>query len=89
VAAFVGQALNLYVGGALGRVRQPILLTWGREAKEVPLSELDEYRAIRPDAAVRTFERCGSLPHDEKAEEWCRAVVEFLGVGVPVAAGGA
>ena len=50
-AAFLGQAMNLYVGGALGRVRQPILLTWGREAKEVPLEELDEYRAIRPDAA--------------------------------------
>ncbi|GJG85875.1 alpha/beta hydrolase [Gemmatimonadetes bacterium T265] len=76
-AAFIGQALNLYVGGALARVRQPILLTWGREAKEVPLTELDAYRAIRPDAAVRTFEACGSLPHDEKTEAWCAAVLEF------------
>lgn len=81
VAAFVGQALNLYVGGALGRVRQPILLTWGREAKEVPLTELDAYRELRPDAAVRTFEQCGALPHDEKAEEWCAAVLEFVGAG--------
>jgi len=77
VAAFVGMALNLYVGGALGRVRQPILLTWGREAREVPLEELDEYRAIRPDAVVRTFDACGALPHDERADEWCAAVLEF------------
>lgn len=86
VAAFIGQALNLYVGGALGRVRQPVLLTWGREAKEVPLEELDDYRAIRPDAAVRTFEQCGALPHDERAVEWCRAVLEFVGAGAGVRA---
>lgn len=76
-AAFLGMALNLYVGGALGRVRQPILLTWGREALEVKLSELDAYRAIRPDAVVRTFEQCGALPHDEMPEAWCEAVLEF------------
>ena len=76
-AAFLGMRLNLYVGGALGRVRQPILLTWGREAKEVPLAELDNYRAIRPDAQVRTWEGCGALPHDERAAEWNAAVVEF------------
>ena len=76
-AAFIGMGLNLYVGGALGRVRQPILLTWGREAKEVPLSELDNYRAIRPDATVRTFEACAALPHDERAAEWNATVLEF------------
>ena len=76
-AAFLGMRLNLYVGGALGRVRQPMLLTWGREAKEVPLAELDNYRAIRPDAQVRTFEGCGALPHDERAAEWNAAVLEF------------
>ncbi len=76
-AAFLGMRLNLYVGGALARVRQPILLTWGRQSVEVPLTELDGYRAIRPDAAVRTFERCGALPHDEKAAEWCEAVLAF------------
>ncbi len=76
-AAFLGMRLNLYVGGALARVRQPILLTWGREAKEVTLAELDEYRAIRPDAHVRTFEACGALPHDERTAEWCAAVLEF------------
>ena len=78
VAAFLGQTLNLYVGGALGRVRQPLLLTWGREAREVPLEELDAYRAIRPDAAVRTFAQCGGLPHDERPAEWVPAVREFL-----------
>jgi len=83
-AAFIGQALNLYVGGALGRVRQPILLTWGREAREVPLEELDAYRAIRPDAVVRTFEACGSLPHDEKADQWTDVVLDFVGSGVRV-----
>ncbi|HEY0777694.1 MAG TPA: alpha/beta fold hydrolase [Gemmatirosa sp.] len=76
-AAFLGMRFNLYVGGALGRVRQPILLTWGREAEEVPLTELDEYRAIRPDAHVRTFESCGALPHDERTAEWCVAVLDF------------
>lgn len=76
-AAFVGRALDLNVRDALRRLEQPVLLTWGRHARDVPLAELRAYRALRPDAEVALFES-GSLPHDERADEWTAAVRTFL-----------
>lgn len=76
-AAFVGMALNLNVRDALRRLEQPVLLTWGRHAREVPAAELDAYRALLPHAEVATF-ASGGLPHDECAPEWMATVQEFL-----------
>jgi pimeloyl-ACP methyl ester carboxylesterase len=78
VAAFVGMQLNLNVRDALRRLEQPLLITWGAQAKEVPRHELDAYRELRPDAEVALFEACGSLPHDEKAAQWLAAVEGFV-----------
>ena len=77
VSAFVGMQLNLNVRDALKRLEMPLLITWGEQAKEVPLTELAAYRSIRPDAEVAMFSPCGSLPHDERAEEWCATVLDF------------
>ncbi len=76
-AAFVGMALGLNVRDALRRLEQPVLLTWGRHAREVPSAELDAYRALLPDAEVAIF-ASGSLPHDERADEWAATVRDFL-----------
>lgn len=77
VAAFVGMQLNLNVRDALRRLEQPLLITWGDRTKEVPMTELEAYRALRPEAEVRMFSPSGSLPHDERAAEWCAAVLDF------------
>ena len=77
-AAFVGMALNLNVRDALRRLEMPVLITWGDQAKEVPRTELEAYRTLRPDAEVVMFSPCGSLPHDERADEWCDAVLDFV-----------
>ena len=77
-AAFVGMALNLNVRDALRRLEQPLLITWGEQAKEVPKTELEIYRELRPDAEVAMFDPSGSLPHDERAEAWCARVNAFL-----------
>ena len=76
-AAFVGGALNLNVRDALRRLEQPVLLTWGRHAHDVPPAELDAYRALCPDAEVALFD-AGSLPHDERPDEWAAVVRDFL-----------
>jgi pimeloyl-ACP methyl ester carboxylesterase len=77
-AAFVGMRLNLNVRDALRRLEQPLLLTWGEQAREVPKSELALYRELRPDAEVAMFDPSGSLPHDERAADWCARVDAFL-----------
>ena len=78
VSAFVGFRLNLDVNASVPRLTQPLLITWGDRAKEVPKKELDAWRAARPDAEVVMFAPSGSLPHDERAPEWCAAVNDFL-----------
>jgi pimeloyl-ACP methyl ester carboxylesterase len=88
-AAFVGMQLNLNVRDALRRLEQPLLITWGEQAKEVPKSELALYRELKPDAEVTVYDPCGSLPHDERAAEWCARVDAFLAptlAGAPASA---
>ena len=77
-AAFVGMGLNLNVRDALRRLEQPLLITWGAQAREVPRAELDGWRELRPDAEVAEFDPSGSLPHDERADDWCARVLQFL-----------
>jgi pimeloyl-ACP methyl ester carboxylesterase len=77
-AACVGRALDLHVRDALRRLEQPVLLTWGEQARDLPPAEPAAWRACCPNAEVRTFSHCGSRPHDERAAAWCAAVREFL-----------
>jgi pimeloyl-ACP methyl ester carboxylesterase len=78
VAAFVGMHLNLNVGDAARRLAQPVLITWGDQAKEVPRAELEAYERHVPHARVEHFDPCGSLPHDERSAEWNAVVLDFL-----------
>ena len=77
-AAFVGFALNLNVRDAARRLEQPVLVTWGDRAKEVPRTELEAYQTEIPHAEVVRFADSASLPHDERAERWAATVLDFL-----------
>jgi pimeloyl-ACP methyl ester carboxylesterase len=71
--------LNLNVRDAVRRLRQPLLIAWGEQAKEVPRTELAAYEELAPHARVERFSPCGSLPHDERSAEWNAVVLDFLG----------
>ncbi len=86
-AAFVGMRLNLNVRDAARRLRQPLLIAWGEQAKEVPRTELDAYTELAPHARVERFAPCGSLPHDERSAEWNAVVLDFLGSALGRGAG--
>ncbi len=88
-AAFVGMHLNINVRDAARRLRQPVLITWGDRAKEVPRTELAAYEEHVPHARVEHFDPCGSLPHDERAAEWNAVVLDFLGHALGERADGA
>jgi pimeloyl-ACP methyl ester carboxylesterase len=78
-AAFVGMRLNLNVRDAARRLRQPVLIAWGEQAKEVPKTERAAYEELVPHARVERFDPCGSLPHDERSAEWNAVVLDVLG----------
>lgn len=78
-AAFLAQQLNIDIRGAMRRLRQPVLLTWGEQALELPVEDAFRFRTLKRDLELLIIDGAGSLPHDEKAREWNEAVGEFLG----------
>jgi pimeloyl-ACP methyl ester carboxylesterase len=78
--------LNLNVRDAARRLAQPVLLTWGRQSKEVPESEREAYEALIENLEVAVYDPCGSLPHDERSDDWNARVTAFLGRALGTAA---
>ena len=77
-SAFVSGHLNLDVRRALRRLLQPALLVWGEQAIETPVEDVRGFRALRPEMDVAILDPAGSLPHDERPDEFNEIVSTFL-----------
>ena len=77
-SAFLSWHLNLDVRRALRRLLQPALLVWGEQAVETPVEDVRGFRALRPEMDVAILDPAGSLPHDERPEEFNEIVSTFL-----------
>jgi pimeloyl-ACP methyl ester carboxylesterase len=66
--AFIGGRLNLDIAEDFGKLRQPILLAWGRQAKTTPLGTAPAFLERNPRAVLKVFDNAGLVPHDEQAE---------------------
>ena len=77
-SAFVSGHLNLDVRRALRRLLQPALLVWGEQAIEIPVEDIRGFRALRPEMDVAILDPAGSLPHDERPDEFNEIVSTFL-----------
>lgn len=78
VAAFVGGQLNVDIRQALRRVRQPMLLLWGEQARENPVQHAHGFRVLKPDADWALIKGAGDLPHDEQPRATNVALHRFL-----------
>jgi Predicted hydrolases or acyltransferases (alpha/beta hydrolase superfamily) len=90
VGAFVGGRLDVDVRAALRRVRQPLLLLWGDQARQNPVQNAHAFRVIVPEAQWALVSEAGDLPHDERPEPTNTALLRFLqrarsGVRIPSA----
>jgi pimeloyl-ACP methyl ester carboxylesterase len=90
VGAFVGGRLDVDVRTALRRVRQPLLLLWGDQARQNPVQNAHAFRVLMPEAQWALISEAGDLPHDERPEPTNTALLRFLerarsGVRVPQA----
>jgi 4,5:9,10-diseco-3-hydroxy-5,9,17-trioxoandrosta-1(10),2-diene-4-oate hydrolase len=62
-------------------LRSPVLLTWGRDDRMLPVEgAFFGYRQL-PDAELHVFAGCGHWAQVERKEEFERVVLEFLGRG--------
>jgi pimeloyl-ACP methyl ester carboxylesterase len=77
-SAFLSGHLNLDVRRALRRLLQPALLVWGEQAIETPVEDVRGFRALRPEMDVAILDPSGSLPHDERPDEFNEIVSTFL-----------
>ena len=77
-SAFLSGHLNLDVRRALRRLLQPSLLVWGEQAIETPVEDVRGFRALRPEMEVAILDPAGSLPHDERPEDFNGIVATFL-----------
>ena len=78
VAAFVGGQLNVDIRQALRRVRQPMLLLWGEQARENPVQHAHGFRVLKPEADWALIKGAGDLPQDEQPRATNAALHRFL-----------
>jgi pimeloyl-ACP methyl ester carboxylesterase len=58
-------------------IRQPVLLLWGENDIEIPLSDGERLHEAIPGSRFFVFLNCGHLPHEEYPEAFTNLVVEF------------
>ncbi len=75
-ASFSGR--ERVVEDALGGVRAPTLVVWGREDAWIPLADAGRFVAAISGARQVTIEDCGHLPEEERPRELLGALREFL-----------
>jgi len=78
VAAFVGGQLNVDIRQSLRRVRQPMLLLWGEQARENPVQHAHGFRVLKPEADWVLIKGAGDLPQDEQPRAANAALHRFL-----------
>ncbi len=76
--SFLSGSLDWNARAAWGRLSQPALLVWGRNARLSPLDEAPEWMALKPDARLAVLDDAMLLPHAEHPEKWSRTVLDFL-----------
>jgi pimeloyl-ACP methyl ester carboxylesterase len=78
LAAYLRGDLWLDVSGELDRLRVPVWLAWGRQAKNPPVEQADLWLRHLPEAGLDVFEGTGALPYAETPALFCRALERFL-----------
>lgn len=77
-------ALSMLRGWSANRIRekahlikQPVLIVWGEQDQEIPLSDGQRLLEEIEGARLIVFRRCGHLPQEEYPQEFAQLVVDF------------
>jgi pimeloyl-ACP methyl ester carboxylesterase len=60
-------------------IRQPTLLLWGENDREIPLADGERLHQEIPGSRLVVFLNCGHLPHEEYPEAFTRVLSDFCG----------
>ena len=76
--SFLAGLLNQDITDAYARLTLPLLVCWGRHARETPVQNAQRFLKDNPAARLRVFEHSGLLPNDEEAQDFNDMVLSFL-----------
>ncbi len=76
--SFLAGLLNEDITDAYARLTQPLLVCWGRYARETPVENARRFVHDNHGARLRIFEHSGLLPNDEEWEDFNDMALEFL-----------
>ncbi len=68
-----------FLNDRLGEIKKPTLIIWGKQDGLLPVSDAALFNKGIAGSQVVIFENCGHVPQFEKAAEFNKAVLEFLG----------
>ena len=68
-----------FLDARLGEIRKPTLIIWGRQDGLLPVSDGEKFSKGIANSEFVIFENCGHAPQVEKALDFNRKVLEFLG----------
>lgn len=60
-------------------IRQPVLLLWGENDREIPLGDGERLHEVIPGSRLIVFLNCGHIPHEEYPEAFTKIVADFCG----------
>jgi pimeloyl-ACP methyl ester carboxylesterase len=78
LAAYLAGYLNHRVDDSLARLKQPMLLVWGRDAGSPTVESADLWLRSAPTTELEVLERSGILPHAERPAAFRDRVTRFL-----------
>ncbi len=75
---FITTMLNCDIRTSFPRLRQPILLVWGRQATTTPLRYAQAFLKANPQAQLEVIDRASMLVQDERPDEFNQICRTFL-----------
>jgi pimeloyl-ACP methyl ester carboxylesterase len=70
IAAFLAGYLNTDTQSPFSRLKQPILLVWGKQDNTTPLEKALALQALNSRAALEIFDYCRMMPEQEQPEKF-------------------
>jgi pimeloyl-ACP methyl ester carboxylesterase len=66
------------IEGEISKIRQPALIIWGADDRQIPLEAGIRLNAMLSGSRLVVLERCGHIPQEETPERFVREVLNFV-----------
>ncbi|MBP7377440.1 MAG: alpha/beta hydrolase [Pyrinomonadaceae bacterium] len=68
-----------FLNDRLGEIKKPTLIIWGKQDGLLPVADATTFKNGIAGSELVIFDQCGHVPQFEKAADFNKAVLEFLG----------